>query len=167
MVSLLGAKLTAGEAVALLRSELAQAAEALNTPGSGLAVDGYVGALGLALQLGPAATEQVLWSLLSAARELAGRQDVVGLSTLGPALVAVVSGLREAEAMPPTNVMEAWATVVADVAAVIGEIGLALSVSPDRRQGMILSACTRAALLDDATRGRFNLVEWLAGVSAG
>lgn len=153
--------LTAVEAAALLHEELTRASEALHNGSMDAILDGYVCALGLALQLGPAPTERVLTNILDTARQLAHRHDAPGLSALGPALVALVNQVREAGALPSTTIMQAWATVTADLGTLIGQVGLALTIAPDRRESMINNARTRAALLDDATNNLFALVAWL------
>lgn len=154
-------ELTPAEAAGRIQQELEQASSALSLDDVGTALDGYVRALGLALQLGPALTERVLASVLDAAQELAVRQDTAGLAALGPALVDLVAQVRRAGALPPTSIMEAWASVASDLGALIGQVGLALAIAPDHREGMIKNARTRAALLDDATGKLFALTPWL------
>jgi hypothetical protein len=61
--------------------------------------------------------------------------------------------------------MEAWAALVSELGILIGQLGLALSLPAQKRAGMVDSARRRAALLDDATAGRFALVAWLDAVS--
>jgi hypothetical protein len=153
--------LTPAEAAGRIEIELAQAGASLHARNLDLALDGYVHALGLALQLAPAPTEWVLAAILQAARELALGADANGLSTLGPALVDLVMQVRDANALPPTSTMDAWAAVAADLGTLIGQVGLALSIPPDHRASMMDNARTRAALLDDATGGRFALTAWL------
>jgi hypothetical protein len=51
--------------------------------------------------------------------------------------------------------------VAEDVAATIGQVGLALSLPADRRANLLDSARRRVALLDEATGGRFELAKWL------
>ncbi len=148
----------------MLRDELALADSDLDATSSGSAIDRYVRALGLAVQLGPAATELVLNRLLLAASELFRLGDAVGLSTLGPAIVRLVDCVREAGALPADAVMEAWSAIAEDVGAIIGQIGLALSMPPDHRMGMIEGSRARAALLDQATDSVLGLSAWLNGI---
>lgn len=149
------------EAARRIQSELEQASDALHVDDLGTALDGYVRALGLALQLGPALIERVLVAVLDAAQELAGWKHAEGLSALGPALVDLVAQVRRAGALPPTSVMDAWATVASDLGALIGQVGLALAITPDHREEMMENARARAALLDDATGKLFALTRWL------
>lgn len=153
--------LTPSQAAALIHRDLTGAKSALDSHDLEMALDGFVRALGLALQLGPAPAEQVLEAILCAARQMRRCQDVEGLSALGPALVGLGKQVRAANALPPTAIMEAWATVTEDLGALIGQLGLALALPPDRREEMMGSARSRAALLDDATHGIFHLAEWL------
>jgi hypothetical protein len=152
---------TPAEAAELIHSELAQAAAWLEAGDLDAALDGYVCALGLALQIGPAPTGRVMAAVLQAAQALALAQDADGLSKLGPAVVGLVAQVRDANALPPTSVMDAWAVVAADLGTLIGQVGLALSIPSDRRTGMMDNARTQAALLDDATGGLFALTAWL------
>jgi hypothetical protein len=152
---------TPAEAADLVRTELAQAGKDLREGTLDDALDGYACALGLGLQLGPAPTEQVLAAVLQAARELALGGNAEGLSALGPALVGLVTQVRESGALPPTAVMGAWATFVADLGALIGQVGLALAIPPGHRSGMIDNLRRRATLLDEATGGGFTLTIWL------
>jgi hypothetical protein len=159
-----------------LASELAQAAEAIAaatragpgvqaervTAGStGAALDHYVRGLGLALQLGPAPAEQATRAILQGADSLARYQAVTALSALGPAMVDLVGQVRDAGALPSTPVMEAWAIVAGDIGALIGQVGLALSIEPSHRTGILANARAHAILLDDATGGLFDLRGWL------
>lgn len=163
-------ELTPEAASALVHEELLTAQEALtcaDRQNANRALDGYVRALGLALQLGPAATEKGLRAVLQAARHLAANLDSDGLSALGPAVVGVVSQATDADVLPSTNVMQAWATVAADVGALIGQVGLALTLAPDRRHGLLQGARARAALLDDATGGLFSLSSWIGKCGLG
>ncbi len=128
------------------------------------ALDELVSALGLALQLGPAATEMVLAEAVAAAREMAQQRDANALSTLGPALVGLTHQVREAGVLPRTKVMEAWAVVVSGLGALFGELGLALGMARNARLGMMTNASVRAASLDDATGGLFELGDWLAEI---
>jgi hypothetical protein len=152
---------TPAEAAALVRGELTGAGAALHDNDLDAAFDRYVRALGLGLQLGPAPTGQVLASILQAARDLALEGNADGLSALGPALVGLVNQVREAGALPPTAVMEAWATFAADLGALIGQLGLALGIPPDHRTGLIDHVGRRAILLDEATDGHFALTAWV------
>ena len=142
-------------------SELSLAREALQDGKTDTALDGYVRALGLALQLGPAATGQAVTCILLAAVELSQQQDAAGLSALGPALVGLVNQMREAGAVPGTAVMEAWARFVEGLGAVIGQVGLAMAMPSGHRSGMMANARSHASLLDEATAARFSLVAWL------
>jgi hypothetical protein len=159
--------LTPPEAAAWIDEELAQAHQDLAGGDVDAALDSHVRALGLALQLGPAPTEQVLVAVLETARTLALDGNTRGLSALGPTLVKLVDQVRAAGVLPPTAVMEAWAAVSAEIGALIGQIGLALSLPPDRRSGMLDNARVRAAHLDDATRHLLGLGPWLAGIESG
>jgi hypothetical protein len=154
-------ELTPTEAASRVAVELYQAGQALREGSTDTALDGYVRALGLALQLGPASTEQAVSSILQGAHVLSYQQDAAGLSALGPALVDLVSQMHQAEVVPASAVMEAWARFVEGLGALIGQLGLALSMPSDHRGGMIANARSHAALLDDATGGRFSLVTWL------
>jgi hypothetical protein len=161
MTTLESIELTPAEATAQVHQELSRASRRLQTGELEPALDAYTRALGLALQLGPAPTEKVLLATLDAAHGLARGQDADGLSALGPALVNLVAQVRDAGALPPTAVMDAWASVAADVGALIGQVGLALAIGPDHRRGMMNNARLRAALLDDATGGLFTLTSWI------
>lgn len=154
-------ELTLDGVVSLLQAEVDEADAALHRRDFDAALDGHVAALGLALQLGPAPTERVLRVILSAAEELAGQAEADSLSALGPAVVGLVDQVREAGVLPQSPAMDAWATVAADLGALIAQIGLALAVAPQNRVGMLERARTRAALLDDATGTLFCLVAWL------
>jgi hypothetical protein len=158
-------QVTAVGAADLIRTEVTRADEALAANDLDIALDAYVRALGLALQLGPAPTEQVLVAILQAAHTVGLQQDADSLSALGPAVVGLVAQVRTASALPPTAVMEAWATLASDLGALIGQVGLALSIPHDRRAGMMDNARARASLLDDATDGRFALAAWVDTVS--
>lgn len=157
--------LTPAGAAALIDGELSLAGDAVREGDVDDALDGYVRALGLALQLGPAPTEQAMTSILRGARELAHRQDAAGLAALGPALIGLVTQMRNAGALPATVIMEAWAQFVEGLGALIGQLGLALTIPGNHRTGMMASAQAHAALLDDATAGRYALAAWLDGVS--
>ncbi len=154
-------ELTPVGAASLLATELSLAEEALLEGKVDAALDGYVRAMGLALQLGPASTGQAVTCILHAAHILANQQDAASLSALGPALVGLISQMREAGAVPATAIMEAWAQFVESLGALIGQIGLALAIPSDRRGGMMDNARSHAALLDAATEGRFSLSMWL------
>jgi hypothetical protein len=154
-------ELTLDGVLSLLQKELDRAAQALQMAEFDRALDSYVGALGLALQLGPAATERVLHAILGTGRELARQGEASVISAMGPALVDLVEQVRGAGVLPATPVMEAWATVTADLGALVGQIGLALTMPPRHRSGMLDSASTRAALLDDVTGSLFSLTAWL------
>jgi hypothetical protein len=165
--------LNTAEAADLLHSELTQAEDSLRAQDLDAAVDNYVRALGLALQLGPAPTEQALVAILGTARELAGQHHAVGrpsasaaLSALGPALVGLVAQVCDAGVLPATSVMEAWAIISSEIGALIGQLGLALALPADHRTGMLDNARTRAALLDGATNGIFTLTAWLEEIQA-
>lgn len=166
MTSFESVDLTVGQAATLVGRELTRAGEALGKDKLEPALDSYVRALGLALQLGPAPTEQVLIAVLQAASSLAPQQTRRSLSELGPALVGLVGQVREAGALPPTAVMEAWATVSADLGSLIGQVGLALDIAPDHREGMLDNVRARAAALDSATGALFDLAGWLEGIVA-
>jgi hypothetical protein len=153
--------LTPAGATALVQKQLLEAQSALGKSDLESALDSLISALGIALQLGPAASELVLSEVVTAARELAGKDDAVALSTLGPALVGLVQQISKAGALPPTAVMHAWAEVASDLGALIGQVGLTLTVGGSHRAGMIGNARTRAALLDDATDDLFALSGWL------
>jgi hypothetical protein len=159
--------LTPPEAAAWIEDELAQARRGLAGGDLDAALDNQIRALGLALQLGPAPTEQVLSAMLETAQALARDQNTPGLAALGPALVSLVDQVRTAGVLPRTAVMEAWATVAADIGALVSQIGLALSLPAERRAGMLDSVRARAAHLDDATHDRFGLTPWLADVESG
>lgn len=147
----------------MLCSDLEQATQALEAGDLTQALDSYVRALGLALQLGPAPTEQALAAVCQGARELTFRQDATGLSALGPAVVDLASQVRDKDALPRTKVMDAWAMITSDLGALIGQAGLVMALPVDRRPGMLASARRRAALLDEATEGLFGLTAWLDG----
>ena len=149
------------QAAALLRGQVAQAAKMLQTGCLDAALDRYTCALGLGLQLGPAPTQEVLIAVVDTARSLTHKQDVHSLSALGPALVALVDQVRDASVLPATAVMEAWAFVATDVATLIGQLGVALELAPERRGDLIDNLRIRATLLDNATDGRFALSTWI------
>jgi hypothetical protein len=151
----------------MIREELAQAAKICKSGRLDAALDRYTAALGLGLQLGPAPTQEVLIAILDTARTLARTQDAQGLSALGPALVALVSQVRDADVLPATAVMDAWAIIATDVATLIGQLGVALELAPDRRADMIENARIRATLLDNATDGLFGLAAWIDHLGSG
>jgi hypothetical protein len=150
-------ELTAGEAAARVHGDLEAAVLALEAADLDSALDAYVRALGLALQLGPAPAEAVLRAVLDGARLLANQGRAEGLATLGPALVGLVDQVREAGALPATPVMEAWASVTTEIGALLGQWGLVLSLPAEHRQGLQAQLQNRAALLDAATGGLFDL----------
>jgi hypothetical protein len=151
--------LTPAAAAALLRDELARARQAFERGSLDTALDASSRALGLALQLGPAPTEQVLAALLDGAHQLASDHDA--LCRLGPAVVDLVRRVHEAGALPTTPIMEAWATVAADLGTLVGQLGLALALPAERRAALLAQTRARAALLDEATGGTFSLGPWL------
>lgn len=152
--------LTATEAAALVHRELEAAGMALEAADLEPALDAYVRALGLALQLGPAAAEEVLRAVLNGARDLAIRGDALGLATLGPAVAGLVDQVRDAGALPATPVMEAWATVAAGIGAFLGQWGVALSLPEDHRPPIRARLQAHAAILDAATGSLFRLAAW-------
>jgi hypothetical protein len=152
---------TPSDAAALIHEELDGAVGAIAAKRFDAAVDSYVRALGLALQLGPAPTELVLAAVLEAAGDLAHLQEALFLSALGPALVNLVTRARQAGAIARTPVMEAWAMVAEDLGTLLGQVGLATELPAERRGGMMHNARVRAVLLDDATNGLFALSRWI------
>ena len=161
MTSAQSLNLTPADATALIQNQLLEAQSALDRSELESALDSLVSGLGLALQLGPAASELVLSKVVAVARELARRDDASALAALGPALVGLTQHVREAGALPPTSVMHAWAEVASDLGALIGQVGLALTLGRSHRAGMMGKARMRAALLDDATGDLFALASWL------
>jgi hypothetical protein len=161
MSTLENIELTPDEAAARIHQELSHASKTLQAGDLEPALNVYTRALGLALQLGPAPTEKVLLAALDAAQGLAHWQDAEGLSALGPALVNLVARVRDAGALPPTVVMDVWASLATDVGALIGQVGLVLSIGLGHRRAMMDNARLRATLLDDATGGLFNLSRWI------
>ncbi|MFN2227377.1 MAG: hypothetical protein ACK2UY_13735 [Anaerolineae bacterium] len=160
-------EMSPGQAADRLHGELVEAGQALAARDLDAALDAYVRGLGLALQLGPAATEIALGAILAGAADLLRRGDGDGLCALGPAVAGVVDQAREAGAVPPTAAMQAWAGVAVDVGALLGQVGLALALPVERRAGLWRQAQARAALLDEATGGRFALTDLIGGVVAG
>jgi len=158
--------LTPDQAAARMHAELVEAGQALATGDLEAALDCYVRGLGLALQLGPAAAEIALGAILAGAAELLRRGDGEELCALGPAVAGVVDQAREAGAVPLGGAMQAWAGVAADVGALLGQVGLALCLPTERREGPWHQAQARAALLDEATGGLFSLAD-LMGLAFG
>lgn len=158
-------KLTAAGAASFLTEQLSLAEKAIQQDRLDAALDSYVRALGLALQLGPASAEQAVSSILEAARELASRQYASSLSALGPALVGLIQQMEDVEALPATATMQAWARFVEGLGALIGQLGLVQSLPTENRSGMLASAHAHAALLDDVTADRFRLTEWVDGIA--
>ncbi len=58
--------------------------------------------------------------------------------------------------------MNSWATVATEIGTLIGQVGLALAIPPERRSKMMANIHARALLLDDVTGGRFTLGAWLS-----
>jgi hypothetical protein len=161
MISPHTVELSATEASEQIRQALQKARRALHSNDLETLLDYLVSALGLALQLGPAATEKVLGEAVAAAREMARQRDANALSALGPALVALTNQVHEANALPRTSVMDAWAAVASGLGALFGELGLVLAIDPHSRSGTMTNTVIRAHLLDDATGNRFELGDWL------
>ena len=153
------------EASELIQHELKEAHRAFHTGDLESALDRFVGVLGLALQLGPAATERALAEVMAAAREMARQQNANALSALGPALVGLTNQVRKEAALPPTAVMEAWAAVASGLGTIFGQLGLALTMAPDHRSAMMANTHTRSVLLDDATGNLFGLADWINQVA--
>jgi hypothetical protein len=153
--------LTTGQAVSLVRSELADARRAVKQQTLDPALDHYTRSLGLALQLGPATCELVLGEIVQAARTLAQERQAEGLGALGPAVSGVIQQVLDAGALPETPIMAAWATVAIDLGALVGQLGLALLLPADRRSGMMEQVRNRADALDEATGTMFGLGAWL------
>jgi hypothetical protein len=167
MTSPLPTELTPAEAADSILRELQCAGDGFERADLDSALDAYARALGLALQLGPAFTEQVLTAILDTARQLSHQRKAEALSALGPALVDLVAQVCEARALPATPAMQAWANVAYELGALIGQVGLALGLAPDHRDGMLDGARTRAALLDDATGNLFSLTPWIDSFRSG
>ena len=161
MTSPQSVNLTPADATALIQDQILEAQSALERSDLESALDSLVSALGLALQLGPAASELVLSEIVAVAQELGRRDDAGALAALGPAMVSLTQQVREAGALPPTSVMHAWAELASDLGALIGQVGLALILGSSHGAGMMGKARMRAALLDDVTGGLFVLVGWL------
>jgi hypothetical protein len=161
MTSPRSVELNASQATTLLQQTLDEAVHALQAGNAGASFDNYASALGLALQLGPAPTEGAILAILEAADHLAKQQDSKGLGTLGPALVSLVDQVRSAGALPATPIMNTWAAVALELGTLVGQVGLALAIPPQRRSEMMANARARATLLDEATHGHFALADWL------
>lgn len=154
-------ELSPTEASELIQHELKKGHRAFHTGNLESALDRFVSALGLALQLGPAATQSVLAEMMIAAREMTRQRNAIALSTLGPALVGLTNQVREAGTLPPTTVMEAWATVASALGILFGQLGLVLTIAPGHSSGMMTNTLTRAILVDDATGNIFGLADWI------
>jgi hypothetical protein len=157
---------TPAEALALIKDQVLEARRAFQHCDLALALDRFVNALGLALQLGPAASQSVLVEIMDAAREMARQSDAGALSTLGPALVGLAEQVHEADALP-TVIMEAWAQLASALGALIGQLGLSLTLPAEHRAGMMAQTRARAKLLDDSTGNLFALADWIDQVAAG
>ena len=153
--------LTPLEAAGYIERELQVARDSLQSCETDLAQDKFVSTLGLALQLGPAMVDRVLLCVMHEIRKLESSSGSETLATLGPALVHVVSQVRNTGALPSSKAMEAWATVASDLGAIVGQVGLALSIESNRRVGMLANARSRAAALDEATESRFAMTDWI------
>ena len=160
-------ELSPAAAAKWIQDRLAQAETSLGGNDVEGALDAYVQTLSLALQLGPAATEQVLSAILDGAAGLVRHQDADGLSAMGPALVGLTGQMREAKALPQSTVMRAWASIVDGIGALISQLGLALTLAlpPERRGDMLDNVRAHAALLDDATSNVFGLTSWIEGIA--
>jgi hypothetical protein len=158
-------EMSAFEASEQIQQRLRQADRALCSNDIDRAIDGLTGALGLALQLGPAATERVLTEAIAAAREMAWKRDAYALAALGPAVAGLANQVRESGALPNIKVMDAWVEVTSGLGALFGEIGLGMTLAPSRRSGLIANAAIRARSLDDATGNTFVLANWLDKVA--
>ena len=161
MTSPQSVNLTPADATALIQNQILEAQSALDRSDLESALDSLISALGLALQLGPAASELVLCEIVAVAQELGRRDDAGALAALGPAMVSLTQQVREAGALPPTSVMHAWAELASDLGALIGQVGLALTLGSSHGAGMMRKARMRAALLDDVTGNLFALTGWL------
>lgn len=156
-------ELTPAAAARFVTAELSLAKKMLLEEKVDAALDSYVRALGMALQLGPAPTDEAVTSILQAAQHLTSHEDAVSLSALGPALVGLVNQMRIANAVPVTAVMEAWAQFLEGLGALIGQIGLAMAVPGGHGSGMMANARSHAELLDDASGSRYALAAWIDG----
>jgi hypothetical protein len=158
-------ELTLDGIVRLIQEELARVAQALDAGDVEATLDACISALGLALQLSPDATEQVLRVILDAGRTLVASGQSEALSTLGPALVTLADQVRASGVLPVTAAMDAWTTVVSGLGALIGQIGLALAIPASHRAGMWAAASAHAAILDYTTNGLLTLTPWLDTLS--
>jgi hypothetical protein len=154
-------ELTPEEAATLIHNELARASAAFRAGNQETGLSACTSALGLGLQLGPSPAGQILLSLLEEAHSLALRREAATLSALGPALIRLVADVRNAGALAPDSSMVAWANVAEEVGALVGQVGLVLTVEPQGRAGMLAAARRRAERLDEAMRDLFDLVGWL------
>jgi hypothetical protein len=174
---------TPAEAAEMVRATLNLAYAALHMGDPDTACDRYAQALGLALQLGPGPVTQVLCAALGAAQELAGgdwgsesgisegspgssplaagHPGAEALSALGPALVDVTDQVREAGALPETPTMDAWALVASGIGALVGHLGVALTIPAERGAGVTDVVRAHADALDEVTGGLFALRSWL------
>jgi hypothetical protein len=159
-------EMSPNEASELIRQDLREARHDFQTANLESALDRFVRALGLALQLGPAATERVLAAVMATAREMAKQRNANALSALGPSLVGLTTQVREEAALCPTAAMEAWSAVISGVGTLLGQLGLALTIAPDHRSAMMTHTHTHARILDDATGNRFGLADWIDQISA-
>jgi hypothetical protein len=153
-------ELTPDGAARLLLDELALAAAAGASGNVDAALDAYVRALGLALQLGPTAAARTLFALLDGAREM----DPAGLSALGPAVVRLVDQVQEAGALPDNPVMASWARATAYCGTLIGLLGVAGAMPARERQPMVEKVRTSAAGLDEDTENLFDFTAWVDAV---
>jgi hypothetical protein len=78
----------------------------------------------------------------------------------------LVAQVREADVLPATATMDAWAVIAADLGALIGQIGVALNIAPAHRGDIISNARTQATILDNATNGLFALTTWIDDLCA-
>lgn len=156
-------ELTPDAAVAFLSDELALAADSHAAGNADAALDAYVRAVGLALQLGPAACEQALDAVLAGARRMTHNT----LSALGPALVQLHDQVRDAGALSDNPVMQSWASVVAYCGMLIGVVGVAGALPAGDRQGMVHKARTAATQLDEQTGQLLDFAGWVGDVVTG
>jgi len=87
-------ELSPAEASELIQHELQEAHHAFHTADLESALDRFVSALGLALQLGPAVIERVLTEVMAAAREMARQQNANSGYDLWPAWPGSDHGTR-------------------------------------------------------------------------